>query len=92
MSTKKAVKSGYTKGVGQRSKKKSGLVLAQLRIPVADSKLMHKAAQKDKRSFNIWAGLVLLREAEKVLKLYNNIPGDGPTAKAMRAASRGETK
>jgi hypothetical protein len=53
---------------------------------------MHRAAKAEKRSFNSWAGIVLLREAEKVLRESTKIPGDGPTAKAMRAASRGETK
>jgi hypothetical protein len=92
MSIKNAAGKTYTKSAGQRSKKRSGVVLSTIRIPVADSKTMHKAAKVEKRSFNVWAGITLLREAERVLRNSTKIPGDGPTAKAMRAASRGEAK
>jgi uncharacterized protein (DUF1778 family) len=92
MSTKKAVPKKRIEGVGQRSKKRSGTVLTGLRIPADEIRVMHRAAKADKRSFNAWAVIVLFREAQKVLKNTNKIPGDGPTARAMRAASRGETK
>jgi hypothetical protein len=68
MATKKLTTKGYAKGVGQRSKKRTGYIVQSIRILVADNKKMHNAAKAENRSFNGWAQTVLLREADKVLK------------------------
>jgi hypothetical protein len=84
-----ATKKRTTKLGGQRSKKKTGIVVQSLRIPVKDNNLFHKAAKADKRSFNTWANIALMRAARKHKP---KVTPDGPTAEAMRVASRGTTK
>jgi hypothetical protein len=68
MATKKSV-TGYVKGVGKRSLKRSGLISTSVRLSVADNKKFHNAAKAENRSFNSWAFLALQREANRVLAL-----------------------
>ncbi len=91
--SKSPQKAGYVEGVGKRSKKRSGELSTSIRIPIGENKKYHRAAKAENRSFNSWALTTLSREADRILAALNNkIPGDGPTARAMRAASRGTTK
>jgi hypothetical protein len=55
---------GYGMG-GQRSGKKTGIIVQSIRISVADNNKMHRVAKAEGRSFNSWAAMVLKREAEK---------------------------
>jgi hypothetical protein len=69
MATKKVVvNSSYVKGVGRRSKKRTGVVVQSIRLLVVDNKRMHDAAREVGISFNGWASMTLKREADKVLK------------------------
>ena len=56
------------KGVGQRSKKRTGIVVQIIRLLVVDNKRLHDAAKELGISFNGWASKTLVREADKVLK------------------------
>jgi uncharacterized protein (DUF1778 family) len=59
----------YTKGVGQRSKKrKTGVIVQSLRLLVSDNNLLHQAAKVEGISFNGWATITLKREAGKILQ------------------------
>lgn len=68
MATKKVVSNGYVRGVGRRSRKRTGIVVQSIRLLAADNKTMHKAAKEEGISFNGWASRVLIREAEKIMK------------------------
>ena len=68
MATKKVINAAYIKGVGRRSKKRTGIVVQSIRLLVVDNKRLHTAAKETGISFNGWATLTLKREADKVLK------------------------
>lgn len=69
MATKKVViNSSYVKGVGRRSKKRTGVIVQSIRLLVVDNRRMHDAAREVGISFNGWASKILKREADKVLK------------------------
>jgi hypothetical protein len=68
MATKKVINNSYVKGVGRRSKKRSGIIVQSIRLLVVDNKRLHLAAKEEGISFNGWASLTLKREADKVLK------------------------
>jgi hypothetical protein len=58
----------YTKGVGRRSKRRTGVVVQSIRLLAADNTNLHNAAKAEGISFNGWATKTLTREAAKVLK------------------------
>lgn len=68
MATKKVSNKSYAKGVGQRSKRRSGIIVQSIRILVTENNLMHKAAKAEGISFNGWASRILKREAEKTMQ------------------------
>jgi hypothetical protein len=68
MATKKVIANSYVKGVGRRSKKRTGIIVQSIRLLVTDNKMLHHAAKEQGISFNGWASQVLIREATKVMK------------------------
>jgi predicted HicB family RNase H-like nuclease len=58
----------YTKGVGRRAKRRSGVIVQSIRLLVIDNNKLHDAAKAEGISFNGWATKTLVREAAKVLK------------------------
>ncbi len=58
----------YTKGVGRRAKRRSGVIVQSIRLLVSDNNKLHDAAKLEGISFNGWATRVLVREADKALK------------------------
>lgn len=64
---KKVSTTRYTKGVGQRSKRRTGIIVQSIRLLVADNNKMHQAAKVEEISFNAWAKRTLKRECDKVL-------------------------
>lgn len=68
MTTKRVGTKTYTKGVGQRSKRRTGIIVQSIRILVTENNLMHKAAKAEGISFNGWASRILKREAEKTMQ------------------------
>jgi hypothetical protein len=58
----------YIKGVGRRSKRKTGVIVQSIRLLAAENNELHKAAKVEGISFNGWATLTLKREAGKVLQ------------------------
>jgi hypothetical protein len=58
----------YTKGVGQRSKKRTGYVVQSIRLLAPENKQLHVAAKEAGISFNGWAVNILKREAAKSIK------------------------
>lgn len=65
---KKISINSYTKGVGRRSKRRSGVIVQSIRLLVVENTRLHQAAKESGISFNGWASLTLKREADKVLK------------------------
>jgi predicted HicB family RNase H-like nuclease len=58
----------YAKGVGRRSKRRSGVIVQSIRLLSVDNNRFHDAAKAEGISFNGWATKILTREATKVLK------------------------
>ena len=58
----------YTKGVGRRAKRKTGVIVQSIRLLVSDNNKLHDAAKTEGISFNGWASRILVREANKALK------------------------
>jgi hypothetical protein len=67
MANKKLIANSYVKGVGRRTKRRTGIIVQSIRILVTDNKRLHMAAKEVGISFNGWASQTLKREAEKVL-------------------------
>lgn len=58
----------YQKGVGGRSRRRTGVIVQSIRLLVVDNNKLHDAAKVEGISFNGWASRILIREAAKVLK------------------------
>jgi hypothetical protein len=58
----------YAKGVGRRSRRRSGVIVQSIRLLIVDNNQLHDAAKAEGISFNGWATKTLTREAAKVLK------------------------
>ena len=58
----------YVKGVGRRSKRRTGVIVQSIRLLVVENNRLHSAAKAEGISFNGWATLTRKREADKVLK------------------------
>lgn len=58
----------YTKTVGRRAKRRSGVIVQSIRLLVSDNNKLHDAAKLEGISFNGWATRTLVREAKKALK------------------------
>lgn len=58
----------YTKTVGRRAKRRSGVIVQSIRLLVSDNNKLHDAAKLEGISFNGWATRALVREAKKALK------------------------
>jgi predicted HicB family RNase H-like nuclease len=58
----------YAKGVGRRSRRRSGVIVQSIRLLTVDNNMLHDAAKAEGISFNGWATKILTREAAKVLK------------------------
>jgi hypothetical protein len=58
----------YAKGVGRRSKRRTGVIVQSIRLLSVDNNKLHDAAKWEGISFNGWATQILTREAAKVLK------------------------
>lgn len=57
----------YVKGVGRRSKRRTGVIVQSIRLLAVDNNKLHDAAKVMGISFNGWATQTLKREASKVL-------------------------
>jgi hypothetical protein len=58
----------YVKGVGRRSRRRTGVIVQSIRILAKENNRLHDAAKALDISFNGWATATLKREADKVLK------------------------
>jgi predicted HicB family RNase H-like nuclease len=58
----------YAKGVGRRSRRRTGVIVQSIRLLIVDNNQLHDAAKAEGISFNGWATRTLTREAAKVLK------------------------
>jgi predicted HicB family RNase H-like nuclease len=58
----------YAKGVGRRSRRRTGVIVQSIRLLITDNNKLHDAAKAEGISFNGWASKTLTREAAKVLK------------------------
>jgi hypothetical protein len=65
---KKITINTYAKGVGRRSRRRTGVIVQSIRLLSVDNNLLHDAAKAEGISFNGWATTILVREAAKVLK------------------------
>jgi hypothetical protein len=66
---KKITINSYAKGVGRRSRRRTGVIVQSIRLLSVDNNRLHDAAREKGISFNGWATQTLMREADKVLKL-----------------------
>jgi len=64
---KKITVNTYVKGVGRRSKRRTGVIVQSIRLLALENNKLHDAAKAVGISFNGWATRTLQREAEKVL-------------------------
>jgi predicted HicB family RNase H-like nuclease len=58
----------YIKGIGRRSRRRTGVIVQSIRLLATDNNKLHDAAKVEGISFNGWASKILTREAAKVLK------------------------
>lgn len=69
MPTKKATDKTmpFVASKGRRTKKRTGMIVQSLRMPVADNKLIRRAAQISRMSINGWGVKAIVEAAEKVI-------------------------
>lgn len=69
MPTKKATPKTmpFVASKGRRSKKRTGMIVQSLRMPVADNTLVRRAAKISRMSVNGWGVKAILDAAEKVI-------------------------
>jgi hypothetical protein len=58
----------YAKGVGRRSRRRTGVIVQSIRLLSVDNNRLHEAAKWEGISFNGWATQTLTAAAAKVLK------------------------
>jgi hypothetical protein len=58
----------YAKGVGRRSRRRTGVIVQSIRLLIVDNNKLHDAAKAEGISFNGWATRILNTAAAKVLK------------------------
>jgi hypothetical protein len=65
---KKITINSYAKGVGRRSRRRTGVIVQSIRLLSVDNNLLHDVAKWEGISFNGWATKTLMAAATKVLK------------------------
>jgi hypothetical protein len=58
----------YIKGIGRRSRRRSGVIVQSIRLLATDNNKLHDAAKAEGISFNGFATKALLAAAAKVLR------------------------
>jgi hypothetical protein len=84
MANKKLKTAKYVPGAGNRSRKRTGIVVQSIRMLASDNKLVRAAAKNAGESINAWVNAVLIREVNKALKRKRMT-----TEERMREATRG---